>query len=147
MSTNTHTDPLDVIHRAQMALAKFLTTDSGVSEKDCISELLGILDSREAALLTAHIQRRDDERVIRRAMTRAFLEFMQVEALKQAAAMPAVSAEDPQDNITRQELARVRKHETHLLQERDRLIKELVVAQEDAIAAHAKLDAGRKALA
>jgi hypothetical protein len=41
------------VKRAQRVLAEYLPEDSGKSEKEVISELLGILDSREMHKLQA----------------------------------------------------------------------------------------------
>lgn len=125
-------DPIDVIHRAQQALAKFLPPNSGIHPNACIGELLGILDSRGAAALTAHIQRQDDERSIRRQMTRLFLEFMQG-AAKVSTQEVSVnsSSEDAHAVIARlrDELQRRRDHETHLIRSRDELIQKLCAAE------------------
>mgnify|MGYP000272937509 CR=1 FL=1 len=134
-ATNTAPCPLDIIHRAQSVLAKYLTPYSGVNEASCVVQLLKILDAPEAAAMTAHLRR-----PLQREVAVLFIDFLQSQALKKAAEAPAQAANNPAvweqaENAAatihrlREELDRRRQHETHLIQARDELILKLVAVE------------------
>lgn len=103
--------PVQIIAEAQRTLAEFLPPDSGISEKDCINQLLAILDGPDAVALT-----RDSKKDAIQQLAHEISQAM-------AAAAKQESDKDARIAALQAELARVRKHETHLIEARDALLK------------------------
>lgn len=117
-------DPVAIIRRCQKALANFPPPDSQVGEKDVISELLGILDSPEARLALA----RHDHAVALADFTHTVTK-LRAQAENKAAVWEQAENAAATIHRLREELDRVRKHETHLIQARDELIQKLCAAE------------------
>lgn len=135
-----------IIDACQAVLARFLIP-GGLNEAECIKELLTILDGPEAVLLTEEIRLSQEANPELAKLKKAFAKHKEAAAFfKEVFAEPqlatgsamtpntsgmAVSIEDGgESKRLREELARVRKHELHLIQDRDRLVAEVCGAAE-----------------
>lgn len=150
----------EIIGRAQEALFAYLPPDSGLTAEQVISNLLRILDGPECRVVTAKAKLdeasralEEDRRKFNRATAELFIRHHAEQLAKyMAAAEPAPQAsqagKDPATTIARlrDELARRREHETHLIEARDRLLKQSAEQAEEVIRLRAVIDHARNNL-
>lgn len=139
----------EIIRHAQEALFTYLPPDSGLTAEQVISKLLSILDSPEARIINAAARMQTDREVIKE--NARMLQSEMVKRLVDFAAhqeTKAQAGEDPAATIARlrDDLARRREHETHLIEARDRLLKQNAEHAEEVIRLRAVIDHARNNL-
>lgn len=129
-------DPTTLLHAAQKVLAEYLPPDSGISSNQCVSMLLGVLDSPEANAATAHLRPKLPNPIASASVNQAE-ETLSCQCRVLSAEIAAIVVENTR---LREAWTHTRKHETHLIQARDELIQRLAKAE-------SKLEKLREALA